>query len=140
MTIDATLLASAFAAGGSPVWAGIIQGIIQLLKMVPQIASRLNGREKLACFGLALIVVLLAFWSALTVTPPTMTFDPLGVLTMLLSWFAIARLAMAAYDDFVAKAPATTTMRARATTAVTPSTAHPSHSVLSLKGWKQSAG
>lgn len=120
-------LGAVFTAAGAPIWGAAIQGIIQILKSIPQFAGVLDGREKLMCFLLAGLLTLAAFYAGMTSVPPERTLDVAGLLVALLAWFTVARMAMAAYDDFIARAkaedPEATGSR-------------PNESVLSAEGWK----
>lgn len=117
---DPGLITTALTAAGAPVWAAAIQMIIQVLKAVPQFKTLLAGREKLVCFLLAFAVIALAAVAAVSVAPPQLSFDVFGIVTMVLAWFTVARLAMAFFDDFIAK----------------DNGEKPSESVLSSAGWK----
>jgi hypothetical protein len=100
---DAGIITTVLTAGGAPIWAGIIQGIIQVLKAVPQFKGVLDGREKLACFLLAILTVVLGFMAALQSEPPSASLDIIGIVGAVLAVFTLARLAMAFWDDFGAK-------------------------------------
>lgn len=113
-------LGAVFTAAGAYPWSLAVQGVIQVLKMVPQFETLLNGREKLTCFILSLVLVVLAYGAALQTTPPERTLDIVGAVVAFLSWLAVARLSMAAYDDFIAK---------------TAAGKKPTESVLNAKGW-----
>ena len=116
---DAGIITTALTAGGAPIWAGVIQGIIQVLKQIPQFKAVLEGREKLTCFLLALVVMVLGFMAALQAVPPQVSLDIIGIVGAVLAWFTIARLSMAVYDDFIARDGGS----------------RPSESVLAADGW-----
>lgn len=127
MNIDPGIaLASVFTAAGAPIWGGIIQGIIQVLKGVPQFKSVLDGREKLFCFIAAAIFVAAAFYAGITAVPPSMSLDVVGIVAAVLCWFTVARLSMTAYDDFIAKAKPEDPE---------PTGTRPTESVLNPQGW-----
>jgi hypothetical protein len=117
--MDPGLITTALTAAGAPVWAAAIQMIIQVLKAVPQFKRLLEGFEKLVCFLLALVVTLLAAVAAISVSPPQLSFDIFGIVTTVLAWFTVARLAMAFFDDFIANDDGD----------------KPTESVLNSKGW-----
>ena len=124
---DAGIITTALTAAGAPIWAGIIQGIIQVLKSVPQFKTQLDGREKLMCFLLALAVVVIAFMASLQQVPPQLSLDIVGIVTMVLAWFTVARLSMAFYDDFISR---------ESSRSVAPAVGdRPSQSLLSSDGW-----
>lgn len=123
---NAAVITTVLTAAGAPIWAGIIQGIIQVLKAVPQFASLLEGREKLMCFILALLAVIVGFMAALQVVPPQVSLDIVGIVGAVLAWFTVARLSMAFYDDFIAKAKAEDPE---------PTGSRPTESVLNPTGW-----
>jgi len=116
---DPGIIPTVLTAAGAPVWAAAIQGIIQTLKAVPQFKALLEGREKLACFLLALVVTALGLTAAVNMVPPQASFDIIGIVAAFLAWFTVARLSMAFFDDFIAKDDG----------------ARPSESVLSAEGW-----
>jgi hypothetical protein len=122
---DAAVITTVLTAAGAPIWAGIIQGIIQVLKAVPQFRGALDGREKLACFLLAFLAVVVGFMAALQATPPQASLDIIGIVGAVLAWFTVARLSMAFYDDFIS----------RETPKAPQAGARPPESVLSSKGW-----
>lgn len=127
MNLDPGLaLGAVFTAAGAPIWGAAIQGIIQILKSIPQFEGVLDGREKLMCFFLAGLLTLAAFYAGMTTVPPERTLDVVGVIVAVLAWFTVARMSMAAYDDFIARA----TERDPE-----PTGARPDESVLSSKGW-----
>lgn len=127
MDLDPGLaLGAVFTAAGAPIWGAAIQGVIQILKAVPQFEGVLNGYEKLLCFVLAGLLTVAAFYAGMTATPPERTLDVGGMLVAVLAWFTVARMAMAAYDDFIARAKAEDPE---------PTGARIDESVLSAKGW-----
>lgn len=123
---DPGVITTALTAGGAVIWAYAIQFVIQVVKAVPQFRAVLDGREKLACFLLAFLVVALAFTVAVQAVPPTASLDIIGIVGMILAGFNIARVAMAAYDDFLARAGEPPKVAADA---------RPRQSVLSPIGW-----
>lgn len=88
---------------GAPIWASVLVVIINTIKAVPQFAGIIDGREKLASFVGSFVLVTLAFVAALQIVPPGVTVDVPGVLIAVLSWFNVARLAMALHDDAAGK-------------------------------------
>jgi hypothetical protein len=127
MPIDpGVALASIFTAAGAPIWGGIIQGLIQVLKGIPQFKPLVDGREKLICFILAGLLVVAAFASAMSATPPAMSLDVVGIVAAILCWFTVGRIAMALFDDLIAKETVTTDGKV---------TTRPTESVLSTQGW-----
>jgi hypothetical protein len=88
---------------GAPIWSSAIVGIIQTVKAVPQFARLVEGREKLAAFVLSGVAVTLSVVAALQAVPPAVVLSiPAGVVAVM-SWFTLARLAMALHDDFSRK-------------------------------------
>ena len=124
---DPGVVTTALTAAGAPVWAAAIQMVIQTLKAVPQFERLLDGREKLMCFLLAGVVVVLAFVAALSVTPPAVSLDIIGIVGAFLAWFTVARLGMAVYDDFI--------KRETRDEPIPVEGARPDESVLAAKGW-----
>lgn len=96
---DPGIITTALTAGGAPIWAAAIQMVIQVLKTPPQLRKLFDGREKLLAFLLAGLVVLLAFVAALSAVPPSASLDIIGIVAAFLSWFTLARLSMALFDD-----------------------------------------
>ncbi len=88
---------------GAPIWSSAIVGIINTIKAVPQFAGLVDGREKLTAFVLSAIAVALSFVAALQVVPPAIVVTIPAVIVAIMSWFTLARLAMALHDDFAAK-------------------------------------
>lgn len=101
--LSAGALAALATGGGAPIWAVVIQYIIETLKTF---ISAVSGHEKLLAFILSGVIVAGAFYTALQVTPPATTLDFVGVLLAVLAWFTVARLSMATHDD-LARRPGT---------------------------------
>jgi hypothetical protein len=147
ITLDASIITGALTAAGAVPAGLLVQAVIQGLKAVPQFSTLATGREKLLCFVGGYVIVVLAYAIALTAVPPTAQFSVLGVVALLLSGFNISRLAMASYDDFVAREPAASLRhpapRAKAAAAAAgaakPPVARPTESILNPKGWVRRA-
>lgn len=92
-------LAALATGAGAPVWAAAIMFIIETLKGIPQIAPLLHTREQLASFVLAAVLVVASYFVALSLVPPTVELSVGGVILAIMSWFTVARLAMALHDD-----------------------------------------
>jgi hypothetical protein len=91
-------LAIVLTLAGGVVSAGIIAGIIEVLKKVPGIGPWIDAkREPAVAFGLSFVLVAYAY--AVTTTAP----DFLNGFGAFLAWLALARLAMASYDVASAK-------------------------------------
>lgn len=84
---------------GAPAWAAAVMLVIDTIKSVPEFATRINGHEKLMAFVLSALVVVAAFVVALQVSPPVAELSVGGFVLAGMSWFTVARLAMALHDD-----------------------------------------
>ena len=98
MNIDAATIAILLTAAGAPIASTVIWAVIDFIKTSP-LASLVTGREKLAAFIGAVVIVLFAFAVGVTSVPPTQTVSLLGVLVVPLAIYNIGRLAMAVHDD-----------------------------------------
>lgn len=97
--IDNGTIAVILTAGGAPVGAAVVSGVIEFLKSIPQLKSLVDGREKLVAFLLAGLLVGFAYVVGLTSVPPTQTLSLLAIPAIASAWYAIGRLAMAVHDD-----------------------------------------
>ena len=88
---------------GAPIWSSAIVGIIQTIKAVPQFTALLTGKEKLLAFFLSALAVTLSVVAALQVVPPAFVLGIPSLVVAVMSWFTLARLAMALHDDFAGK-------------------------------------
>lgn len=89
---------------GAPIWAAALMIIINTVKAVPQFSAIVEGREKLAAFVGSGLLIIFAFVAALQAVPPAVEFGIASVVIGVLSWFNVARLAMALHDDVAQKA------------------------------------
>lgn len=103
MDLSPALFAALLTAAGAPIGSAIIWAAIDFLKASPMRAL-VEGREKLAAFVGAAIIVVLATVVGFSEVPPR--YAPVGVLdwillglAALLAFYNIGRLAMAVHDD-----------------------------------------
>lgn len=100
MELDPAAVAALLTAAGAPVAAGVIWAVIDFLKSIPGIGGVINGRERLAAFVGAIVVVVAALAVGFSEQPPRYAaVDLIFILGALLAIFNIGRLAMAMHDD-----------------------------------------
>jgi hypothetical protein len=84
-------LAIVLTTGGAVIAAGLITGVVEILKKVVPIIGARSWEARLA-FVLSLVLVVLAFASLGEPTPD-------GAFLAFLAWYGIARLALGIHDD-----------------------------------------
>lgn len=90
-------LALVLTAGGAVAAAGLITGLIGMLKMLPRVGALLDGgREAIFAFVASAVLVAIAF---VTYGPWT----PEGGFLAFLAWYGVARLSMGIHDDVKAR-------------------------------------
>lgn len=95
--LGADALAALATGAGAPVWAAVIMYIIETLKSIAP--GFIDGHERVGAFILAGLLEVLAVLTALQIIPPRVDLSVPGLLLAFLSWFTVARLAMALHDD-----------------------------------------
>lgn len=93
----AAFLAAVLTSAGELVGAGVVTTIVEATKkFLPRAVVR---RERWFAAGITALLVLVAYVAGLQAVPPTQQLSLVALLALLIPWYKITRLAMAAHDD-----------------------------------------